>query len=148
MIRSQHLTRGLREETRVELKRIQQELGHTLVYVTHDQEEAMSVADRIAILEHGQIRQIGTPSEIYDRPASRYVAGLLGSPMINVVDLDESGADRRRRARFRWTAQSVPAGAVSDRHPAGGSQGRALERRQCGQARPRFRSRAAWAALP
>ncbi|WP_187970044.1 ABC transporter ATP-binding protein [Aquibium microcysteis] len=75
----------LREETRVELKRIQRELGKTLVYVTHDQEEAMSVADRMAILHHGVIRQLGTPVEIYDRPASTYVARLLGSPMINIL---------------------------------------------------------------
>jgi multiple sugar transport system ATP-binding protein len=75
----------LREETRVELKRIQRELGRTLIYVTHDQEEAMSVADRMAILQRGVIRQIGTPTEIYDRPASTYVARLLGSPTMNIV---------------------------------------------------------------
>ncbi|AYG63495.1 ABC transporter ATP-binding protein [Rhizobium jaguaris] len=75
----------LREETRVELKRIQRDLGQTLIYVTHDQEEAMSVADRMAILEHGEIRQIGTPVEIYDAPVSRYVAQLLGAPMINIM---------------------------------------------------------------
>jgi multiple sugar transport system ATP-binding protein len=56
-----------------------------LVYVTHDQEEAMSVADRMAILEHGAIRQIGTPTEIYDHPESVYVARLIGSPMMNVL---------------------------------------------------------------
>jgi multiple sugar transport system ATP-binding protein len=75
----------LREETRVELKRIQRDLGQTLIYVTHDQEEAMSVADRMAILERGEIRQIGTPVEIYDAPVSRYVAQLLGAPMINIM---------------------------------------------------------------
>jgi len=75
----------LREETRVELKRIQREMGHTLIYVTHDQEEAMSVADRMAILEGGRIRQIDTPETIYDRPASRYVARLVGSPPINLI---------------------------------------------------------------
>jgi len=75
----------LREETRVELKRIQRELGKTLIYVTHDQEEAMSVADRMAILEAGAIRQVGSPTDIYDRPASTYVAKLLGSPMINIL---------------------------------------------------------------
>jgi multiple sugar transport system ATP-binding protein len=75
----------LREETRVELKRIQRELGQTLIYVTHDQEEAMSVADRMAIMEHGEIRQVGTPVEIYDAPASRYVAQLLGAPMMNIM---------------------------------------------------------------
>lgn len=81
----------LREETRVELKRIQRELGKTLVYVTHDQEEAMSVADRMAILENGAIRQIGTPIEIYDSPASTYVARLLGSPMMNILPSQASG---------------------------------------------------------
>lgn len=75
----------LREEARVELKRMQREAGRTLIYVTHDQEEAMSVADRMAILDHGQIRQIGTPVELYDRPVSAYVARLLGSPMMNIV---------------------------------------------------------------
>jgi multiple sugar transport system ATP-binding protein len=75
----------LREETRVELKRIQRELGHTLIYVTHDQEEAMSVADRMAILENGRIRQTGAPVELYDRPASIYVAKLLGSPAMNIL---------------------------------------------------------------
>jgi len=75
----------LREETRVELKRIQRELGHTLIYVTHDQEEAMSVADRMAILEEGHVRQVDAPATIYDRPASRYVASLVGSPPINLI---------------------------------------------------------------
>ena len=75
----------LREETRVELKRIQRELGKTLIYVTHDQEEAMSVADRMAILEHGAIRQIGRPTEIYDHPESVYVARLIGAPVMNVL---------------------------------------------------------------
>ena len=76
----------LREEMRVELKRLQRELHHTIVYVTHDQEEAMSIADRIAVLEAGEIRQIGTPAEIYNQPNSRYVAELIGSPPMNFVD--------------------------------------------------------------
>lgn len=75
----------LREETRVELRRIQREMSKTLVYVTHDQEEAMSVADGMAVLEHGRIRQIGTPQELYRRPNSTYVAELLGAPRINMV---------------------------------------------------------------
>lgn len=95
----------LREETRVELKRIQREAGRTLIYVTHDQEEAMSVADRIAILEHGAIRQIGAPVAIYDRPASAYVARLLGAPVMNIV---ASGA--RGAVRF---SDAVPPGAAS-----------------------------------
>lgn len=75
----------LREEARVELKRMQREAGRTLIYVTHDQEEAMSVADRMAILDHGRVVQIGAPTELYDRPASPYVGALLGSPAINLV---------------------------------------------------------------
>ncbi|NEY91811.1 ABC transporter ATP-binding protein [Tabrizicola oligotrophica] len=75
----------LREEARVELKRMQREAGRTLIYVTHDQEEAMSVADRMAILEQGVIRQIGTPAELYDRPATSYVAQLLGAPVMNLI---------------------------------------------------------------
>jgi multiple sugar transport system ATP-binding protein len=75
----------LREEARVELKRLQQEAGRTLVYVTHDQEEAMSVADRMAILDEGRVVQIGVPTDLYDRPATPYVGRLLGSPEINLV---------------------------------------------------------------
>ena len=85
----------LREETRVELKRIQRELGKTLIYVTHDQEEAMSVADRMAILEQGAIRQIGAPTDIYDRPASTYVARLLGSPIMNILRSEVRGGEIR-----------------------------------------------------
>jgi multiple sugar transport system ATP-binding protein len=76
----------LREEMRVELKRLQRDLKHTLVYVTHDQEEAMSVADRMAILEKGTLRQIGTPDEIYNHPNSRYVAELIGAPPMNFLE--------------------------------------------------------------
>lgn len=104
----------LREETRVELKRIQRELGKTLVYVTHDQEEAMSVADRMAILEDGHIRQIGAPTEIYDRPGSVYVAGLLGSPAMNVLAAvrNEGGVEAAEGA-IRVPESAAPAAASS-----------------------------------
>lgn len=102
----------LREETRVELKRIQRELGHTLVYVTHDQEEAMSIADRMAILEQGQIRQMGKPSEIYDRPASQYVARLLGSPAINLLPLTRAEGWTAAAGAITLGAQAVPDGAA------------------------------------
>jgi len=75
----------LREQTRVELRRIQQEMGQTLIYVTHDQEEAMSVADRMLILKDGKVRQIGKPVELYDQPNSTYVAQMLGAPAINIL---------------------------------------------------------------
>lgn len=101
----------LREETRVELKRIQTDLGRTLVYVTHDQEEAMSIADRMAILEAGTIRQTGQPTEAYDRPANDYVARLLGAPMINILDGRADGT----HLRLADGAISLPLGMV----PAG-----------------------------
>ncbi|MED5619102.1 ABC transporter ATP-binding protein [Ideonella sp. BN130291] len=79
------LDAGLREELRVELKRLQRSSGATVVYVTHDQVEATTLADRIAILEHGRIRQVGTPLQIYDQPHSLDVAQRLGSPAVNVL---------------------------------------------------------------
>ena len=102
----------LREETRVELKRIQQELGHTLVYVTHDQEEAMSVADRMAILENGVIRQIDAPLSIYDKPASSYVAGLLGSPAMNMLEIESANGPAAASGALRLDPARVPNGAV------------------------------------
>jgi multiple sugar transport system ATP-binding protein len=75
----------LREELRVELKRLQRQSGATVVYVTHDQVEATTLADRIAILEAGRIQQVGTPEQIYESPVSVQVAQRLGSPPINVL---------------------------------------------------------------
>lgn len=82
----------LRENMRVELRRIQREMGHTLIYVTHDQEEAMSVSDRMAILDNGRVRQIAEPEELYDSPNSEYVASMLGAPRMNFFDKDILGA--------------------------------------------------------
>jgi spermidine/putrescine transport system ATP-binding protein len=69
----------LRKEMQLELKRIQDEVGITFVHVTHDQEEAMTMADRIVIMNHGSIEQLGTPSELYEQPATAFVAGFLGA---------------------------------------------------------------------
>jgi multiple sugar transport system ATP-binding protein len=101
----------LREETRVELKRIQRELGHTLIYVTHDQEEAMSIADRMAIFENGAIRQIGKPSDIYDRPASQYVARLLGAPAINLLGIERGNSLSAGGGTIQLAGQAIPDGA-------------------------------------
>jgi multiple sugar transport system ATP-binding protein len=75
----------LRAELRLELKRIQRELGTTILYVTHDQIEAMTMADRIGVMSEGHLIQLGTPREIYERPNSAYVASRLGTPAINLV---------------------------------------------------------------
>ena len=127
----------LREETRVELKRIQRELGKTLIYVTHDQEEAMSVADRMAILENGRIRQIGTPVEIYDRPASVYVARLLGSPMMNILQsvLAARAASKRPKARSALPIRTAP-GRGRSRSACGPRTSRCGHGRMAGGGRP------------
>ncbi len=72
------LDKKLRHDMQIELKSLQRELGITFVLVTHDQEEALSMSDRIVIMDHGRIAQIGTPEDLYDRPASRYVADFVG----------------------------------------------------------------------
>jgi putative spermidine/putrescine transport system ATP-binding protein len=68
----------LRQEMQIELKQIQQEVGITFIYVTHDQEEALTMSDRLAVMTNGQIEQIGTPVEVYERPATEFVAGFIG----------------------------------------------------------------------
>jgi multiple sugar transport system ATP-binding protein len=81
-----NLDAKLRMEMRTELKRLHQMLGTTVVYVTHDQIEAMTLATRIAVMRNGQIEQLATPAEIYERPATLYVAGFVGSPSMNMLD--------------------------------------------------------------
>jgi putative spermidine/putrescine transport system ATP-binding protein len=76
----------LRQEMQIELKRIQQEVGITFVYVTHDQDEALTMSDRLAVFNHGRIEQLGVPSEVYEHPASEFVAGFVGTS--NVVELE------------------------------------------------------------
>src|SRR5438477_12823449 len=75
----------LRVQMRSELKRLHQELSTTVIYVTHDQMEAMTMADRIAVMSGGSVQQIGSPDEIYDRPANLFVAGFVGSPAMNFL---------------------------------------------------------------
>ncbi len=77
----------LRAELRLELKRIQIELGATILYVTHDQVEAMTLASRVGVIRDGRLLQVGTPREIYENPADRYVASRLGTPQINFLPL-------------------------------------------------------------
>ena len=72
----------LRQELQIELKQLQQELGMTFVYVTHDQEEALTMSDRIAVFNHGRIEQVGTPGEMYEHPATAFVAGFIGTSNI------------------------------------------------------------------
>ena len=82
-----NLDAALRMETRVEIARLHRELGATMIYVTHDQVEAMTLADKIVVLEGGAVRQIGTPMEIYKHPANKFVAGFIGSPKMNFLEV-------------------------------------------------------------
>jgi len=81
-----NLDAALRGQTRVEIARLHRELGATTIYVTHDQVEAMTLADRVVVLRDGAIEQVGTPLELYDRPANRFVAQFIGTPQMNVVE--------------------------------------------------------------
>ena len=80
-----NLDAQLRTRTRAELKRLHGELGRTMVYVTHDQVEALTLGDRVAVLERGAVAQVGTPDDVYRRPADRFVASFVGSPAMNFL---------------------------------------------------------------
>jgi ABC-type sugar transport system ATPase subunit len=82
-----NLDAKLRTQLRAELKDLHRRLGATFVFVTHDQVEAMSLADRIVIMSNGRIEQIGTPMDLYENPASRFVAEFIGAPPMNVFDI-------------------------------------------------------------
>jgi multiple sugar transport system ATP-binding protein len=80
-----NLDAALRGQTRVEIARLHRELGATTIYVTHDQVEAMTLADRVVVLRDGLIEQVGTPLELYDKPANQFVAQFIGTPQMNVI---------------------------------------------------------------
>lgn len=85
-----NLDAKLRIDTRAEIKRLQHEIGATTVFVTHDQIEAMSLADRIAVMHQGELQQVGTPHEVYNKPQSLFVAGFMGSPTMNLLESELS----------------------------------------------------------
>ncbi len=86
-----NLDAKLRVQTRAEIARLHQRLGTTMVYVTHDQVEAMTMGQRIAVMSTGLLQQVGTPQELYDHPRNRFVAGFIGSPSMNFVELPVGG---------------------------------------------------------
>ena len=98
-----NLDAALRGQTRVEIAKLHRDLGATTIYVTHDQVEAMTLADRVVVLRDGIIEQVGTPLELYDQPANQFVAQFIGTPQMNVVPLQKTPA---------VVQQQAPAGAV------------------------------------
>ena len=87
-----NLDAALRAEMRIEIARLHQRLGATMIYVTHDQVEAMTLADKIVVLNDGAIQQIGSPIDLYEKPANLFVAQFLGSPKMNVYDVEPTAA--------------------------------------------------------
>jgi multiple sugar transport system ATP-binding protein len=106
-----NLDAQLRDEMRGEIKRLHQELDRTMIYVTHDQIEAMTMADRIVLLRDGRIEQAGAPLDLFERPATKYVAGFLGSPSMNFVNATLVSADGGLAVRLGdGTQLALPAG--------------------------------------
>ncbi len=104
----------------MELKRIQQEVGITFVYVTHDQEEALTMSDRIAVMNRGRVEQLGTPEELYDRPTTRFVADFIGTTNL-LHGTVESLEDGFALVRLRF-GRSLPIGRQGRVERPGGRQ--------------------------
>jgi ABC-type Fe3+/spermidine/putrescine transport system ATPase subunit len=111
-----NLDAKLREQMRFELRIMQKRVGLTAVYVTHDQEEALTLSDRLVVMNHGEIEQIGTPSDVYERPATRFVAQFIGKGnMIDVaggVDWLPSGARLMLQSKDGTSEVQLPAGSI------------------------------------
>ena len=95
-----NLDAKLRVEMRAEILRIQRDLGVTTIYVTHDQTEAMTMGDRVAVMRHGVLQQVDRPQEVYDRPANLFVAGFIGSPAMNLLEAELTAEDGGLVAAF------------------------------------------------
>ena len=107
-----NLDAALRVTMRIELARLHKELGTTMIYVTHDQVEAMTLGERIAVFNRGVIEQLGAPMALYNRPANEFVAGFLGAPRINLIDCPSpQAAPSTHQALWASVAGSVSAGA-------------------------------------
>ena len=100
----------LRRSLKVELKALQEQVGITFLYVTHDQEEALTMSDRLAVMRDGKIVQIGAPTEVYEEPADTYVADFLGVSNLMEVDIVERGPGTRCQARLGETVLTVDHG--------------------------------------
>jgi multiple sugar transport system ATP-binding protein len=96
-----NLDAALRVNTRLEIARLHRELGATMIYVTHDQVEAMTLADRIVVLNETRVEQIGAPMELYNHPANKFVAGFIGSPKMNFIDAKLLGRSDARTIGIR-----------------------------------------------
>ncbi|MDP9588769.1 UNVERIFIED_ORG: multiple sugar transport system ATP-binding protein [Shinella zoogloeoides] len=109
-----NLDADLRTEMRFEIARLHEDVKATMIYVTHDQTEAMTLADRIVVLNHGRVEQTGTPRDLYDRPATRFVAGFLGSPKMNFAPASTAGGVLAGPGGFSYAPTHLNGAAVSE----------------------------------
>jgi multiple sugar transport system ATP-binding protein len=109
-----NLDAKLRVHTRAELKALQQQLGTTTVFVTHDQAEAMTLADRIAVMNEGALQQVGTPDEVYDRPSNLFVAQFMGSPPMNTLSVTRVDAELVSEGGWRFPLPLPGTSALPD----------------------------------
>src|SRR5262249_37622695 len=98
----------LRKQLQIELKTLQHQVGITFIYVTHDQEEALTMSDRIAVMSHGKVEQVAVPREVYEEPATIFVADFLG--VSNLMDATAQGSDAGGRCRIQLGALMLAAG--------------------------------------
>ena len=110
-----NLDAKLRVQMRAEIARIQRDLGVTTIYVTHDQTEAMTLGDRVAVMKKGALQQVAPPQELYDRPANLFVAGFIGSPAMNLIHGALSGDVANPRLEVGGQMLTLPAGVLTER---------------------------------
>jgi len=121
-----NLDAKLRVQMRAEVSKLQDDLGTTTIYVTHDQIEAMTMGDRVAVLRKGELQQVDTPQALYDRPGNLFVAGFIGSPSMNMVEADLSRQDGGLFVTFGTTRLRVDDQMVIDRPGIRGYEGQRI----------------------
>ena|SRR5690242_12841531 len=121
-----NLDAKLRVEMRTEISRIQQDLETTMIYVTHDQTEAMTMGDKVAVLRRGVLQQVAEPQALYDNPENLFVAGFIGSPAMNMVEANLEGADGALRVEFGGLQLDLLEATLADRPGLRGYVGRKL----------------------
>ncbi|HXF73072.1 MAG TPA: sn-glycerol-3-phosphate ABC transporter ATP-binding protein UgpC [Actinomycetota bacterium] len=119
-----NLDAKLRVQMRAEIARLQNELGVTTVYVTHDQVEAMTMGDRVAVIKKGELQQVAPPQELYDRPVNLFVAGFIGSPAMNMVEAELARVDGGLAVRFGDVTLGIDERALAERPALRAYEGR------------------------
>ena len=121
-----NLDAKLRVQMRAEIAKIQREVGVTTVYVTHDQVEAMTMGDRVAVMRKGELQQLGAPQTLYDNPANLFVASFIGSPAMNLLEGEIVRADGGLRVRIGDQELPIPEGVAAKRPGLGDCEGRTV----------------------